>query len=171
MIFWLILSPLIKEYSFDGEIELNYLLFAGLGILFYNFVIINSTYLKAIQKTVIAVLSQNALPATALIIVLAVFWNSFELNQRYIYLYTVSLILAGCFAIYLTWSHLPSKMNDRPSYEIKQLGFTDLFKKSLPLAPVAIFSFLIIFDAPIMFSCFYLIQMWLTIILQEEYPL
>ena len=152
IIFWLVLSPLIRTYSFDGEIELNYLLFAGIGILFYNFVILNSTYLKAIQKTVIAVLTQNALPATALIIVLALFWNSFELNQRYIYLYTVSLVLAGSFAIYLTWSHLPSKIDNRAKPE--QLGFTDLFKRSLPLAPVAIFSFLMIFADTIMVSFF-----------------
>ncbi len=150
--FWLLLSPLIRDYSFDGEIELNYLLFAGIGILFYNFVILNSTYLKAIQKTVIAVLSQNALPATTLIIVLALFWNSFELEQRYIYLYTFSLILAGSFAIYLTWAHLLSKNDDHS--KAKQLGFTHLFKKSLPLAPVAIFSFLMIFADTIMVSFF-----------------
>ena len=152
MVFWVVLSPFIRDYSFDGEIELNYLYFAGFGILFYNFIILNSTYLKAIQKTVIAVLSQNALPATALIIVLALFWNSFELNQRYIYLYTVSLVLAGSFAIYLTWSHLPSKTDNRS--KPKQLGFTDLFKRSLPLAPVAIFSFLMIFADTIMVSFF-----------------
>ena len=148
---WLVLSPLIKKYSFDGDIELNYLFFAGLGILFYNFVILNSTYLKAIQRTVIAVLSQNALPATTLIMVLALFWNSFELNQRYIYLYTLSLILAGSFSIYLTWSYLPSRTN---TFKVKYLSFTDLLKKSLPLAPVAIFSFLMIFADTIMVSFF-----------------
>ncbi len=152
MVFWVVLSPLIRTYSFDGEIKLNYLYFAGFGILFYNFVILNSTYLKAIQKTVIAVLSQNALPATTLIIVLALFWDSFELNQHYITLYTFSLILAGSFAIYLTWSHLPSKTDGRS--KPKQLNFTDLFKRSLPLAPVAIFSFLMIFADTIMVSFF-----------------
>ncbi len=158
MAFWLVLSPLIRTYSFDGEIELDYLLFAGIGILFYNFVILNSTYLKAIQKTVIAVLAQNALPATALIIVLALFWNSFELNQRYIYLYTVSLVLAGSFAIFLTWSYLPSKTDSnvepQQPQQPQKLGFTYLFKRSLPLAPVAIFSFLMIFADTIMVSFF-----------------
>jgi len=152
IIFWVVLSPLIRDYSFDGEIKLNYLLFAGIGILFYNFVILNSTFLKAIQKTVIAVLSQNALPAISLIIILGLFWNSFELDQRYVYLYTFSLMLAGCFAIYLTWSHLPKK-NDTYT-KPTELGFTCLFKKSLPLAPVAIFSFLMIFADTIMVSFF-----------------
>ncbi len=152
MVLWLVLSPLIRHYSFDGEIELNYLFFAGIGILFYNFVILNSTYLKAIQKTVIAVLSQNALPATALIIVLALFWDSFELNQRYINLYTLSLVIAGSFAFYLTRSHLPSKKDEGSNS--KPLSFTTLFKKSLPLAPVAIFSFLMIFADTIMVSFF-----------------
>ncbi len=145
---WLVLSPLIRDYSFDGKIELNYLMFAGIGILFFNFIILNSTYLKAIQKTVIAVLSQNALPATTLLVILAIFWNSFGANQLYINLYTASLVLAGVIAIFLTWSHLSIK--DRKSAQSPR--FSELFKKSLPLAPVAIFSFLMIFADTIMVS-------------------
>ena len=147
---WLLLSPFIRDFSFDGKIELNYLMFAGIGILFFNFIILNSTYLKAIQKTVVAVLSQNALPATTLLIVLGLFWNSFGNDQLYINLYTASLVLAGIIAIFLTWSHLSIK--DRKSSQSPR--FSELFKKSLPLAPVAIFSFLMIFADTIMVSFF-----------------
>jgi len=150
VLLWLLLSPLIRDFSFDGQIELNYLMSAGIGILFFNFIILNSTYLKAIQKTVLAVLSQNALPATTLIIALALFWNKFEENQLYVNLYTASLVLAGLIAIVLTWSHLSIK--DRKSSQSPR--FSELFKKSLPLAPVAIFSFLMIFSDTIMVSFF-----------------
>ncbi|MCF6190098.1 MAG: flippase [Cocleimonas sp.] len=147
---WLALSPFIRDFSFDGKVDLNYLMFAGIGILFFNFIILNSTYLKAIQKTVIAVLSQNALPATTLLIVLGLFWNSFGTDQLYINLYTTSLVFAGVIAIVLTWSHLSIK-DRKSSYSPR---FSELFKKSLPLAPVAIFSFLMIFADTIMVSFF-----------------
>ncbi len=145
-IIWIVASPWIRNYFFDGEINLNDLMFAGIGILFFNFVILNSTYLKAIQNTIIAVLSQNALPAITFLIILALFWNSFKSNQLYINLYTSSLVLAGLIAITLTKKHLSIKD------EKKSQGphFKSLLGKAIPLAPVSIFSFLMIFADTIM---------------------
>ncbi len=145
-IIWIVTSPWIRSYFFDGEINLSYLMFAGIGIFFFNVVILNSTYLKAIQNTIIAVLSQNALPAISFLIMLALFWNSFNSDQLYINLYTASLVLAGLIAISLTKRHLSTKD------EKKTQGprFKHLLEKAIPLAPVSIFSFLMIFADTIM---------------------
>ena len=144
--FWLILSPLLQKYFFDNQINLNYLMLASTGILFYNIVIINSTYLKAIKQTVMAVLSQNALPAVTLLILIALFWTHFREQQAFINLYTLSLLLASMIAVFMTkaavFSHIATK-NDAHH-------FKTLIKKSLPLAPVSFISFLMIFADKIM---------------------
>jgi O-antigen/teichoic acid export membrane protein len=150
IIVWIIASPWIRTQFFDAEINLKYLMFAGIGILFFNFVILNSTYLKAIQKTIIAVLSQNALPASSFLIMIAVFWQSFKSEQLYINLYSASLVLAGIVAIFLTWSHLSTNDGSAP----EKRHFKQLLKKSLPLAPVSLFSFLMIFADTIMVGLF-----------------
>jgi len=144
--FWLILSPLLQEYFFDNQINLNYLMLASVGILFYNIVIINSTYLKAIKQTVKAVLSQNALPATTLLVLLAFFWGSFRDQQAFINIYTFSLFLAGIIAIVMTRSALFSTSATTKDSQ----GFKYLIKKSLPLAPISFISFLMIFADKIM---------------------
>lgn len=149
-IIWIIASPWIRTRFFDAEINLTYLMFAGIGILFFNLVILNSTYLKAIQKTIIAVLSQNALPAIAFLIMIAAFSQNFKSEQLYINLYTASLVLAGIVAIFLTWSHLSTKDSSTPD----KIHFKHLLEKSLPLAPVSLFSFLMIFADTIMVGLF-----------------
>jgi len=163
---WLLLSPLIRSAFFDNGsnniISLSDLMFASIGILFFNFVILNSTYLKAIKQTVIGVLSQNALPAIAFLFFIGIFWNQFTQNQHYINLYTASNILAGTLALALTWHYLrqqpqdhkdinqtvsASKLEDVPS-------IYGVIKKSMPLAPISIFAYLMLFADTIMVGWF-----------------
>ena len=164
---WLLLSPMIRSGFFDNGsdsiISLSDLMFASIGILFFNLVIINSTYLKAIKKTVAGVLSQNALPAISFLFFIGIFWNQFTQNQHYINLYTASNILAGIMAIALTWhytkpqslvnnketSHtvVASKLEDVP-------GIYGVIKKSMPLAPISIFAYLMLFSDTIMVGWF-----------------
>ncbi|MEE9444203.1 MAG: polysaccharide biosynthesis C-terminal domain-containing protein [Cocleimonas sp.] len=150
MTFWLILSPLLQKHFFDNQINLNYLMLASVGILFYNVVVINSTYLKAIKQTVKAVLSQNALPAITLLVLLAFFWSSFREQQAFINIYTFSLFLAGVIAITMTRSAVFSTSASALSNPKNSQGLKSLIKKSLPLAPISFISFLMIFADKIM---------------------
>lgn len=148
--FWLVLSPLLQKYFFDNQINLSFLMIASIGILFYNIVIINSTYLKAIKQTVKAVLAQNALPAITLLALLALFWDVFRDQQSYLNIYTFSLILAGLVSVALTRKSIFSKTASAKDSQ----RFKTLVKKSLPLAPVSFISFLMIFADKIMVGLF-----------------
>lgn len=148
--FWLILSPLLQKYFFDNQINLSFLMIASVGILFYNIIVINSTYLKAIKQTVKAVLAQNALPAITLLALLAVFWGVFKDQQSYINIYTFSLLLAGIASVALTQKSIFSKTASAKDSQ----RFKTLVKKSLPLAPISFISFLMIFADKIMVGLF-----------------
>ena len=152
---WALFSPIIQRTFFNNHgyftVTITNLVLAGLGILFFNLVILNSTFLKAIKKTSMGVLSQNALPAIAFLLLVALFWTYFPQDQHYINLYTASNILAGVFAILLSWYYL------KPKDQAKQVdealivpNVIGLIKNSLPLAPVSIFSFLMIFADTLM---------------------
>ena len=154
---WLLASPVILERFFDNGIALRDLMLASIGILFFNLVILNSTYLKAIKQTVYGVLGQNALPAISFLVLIVLFWSSFDQNQNYINLYTASLVLAGILAIFITRHFLAlAKTNDNPSIpeQLTAPGFITLIKRSLPLAPVSIFSYLMLFADTIMVGWF-----------------
>jgi len=163
---WLILSPLIRSSFFvNGEnegsdiISLSDLMFASIGILFFNLVILNSTYLKAIKKTVIGVLGQNALPAIAFLFFIGIFWNQFTQNQHYINLYTASNILAGILAIIITWKFLkPQELiinNNKNNNQVDDVpNVLGIIKKSMPLAPISIFAYLMLFADTIMVGWF-----------------
>ena len=161
---WLLLSPYIRTHFFENgnvdTIALNDLMLAGSGILFFNFIIINSTYLKAIKKTFMGVLSQNALPAITLLFFIGLFWNDFSQGQYYINLYTASNILAGIIAIVMTAYYLKKqtafKEDDsekNTEYE-KAPNVIGVIRKSIPLAPVSIFSFLMLFADTLMVGWF-----------------
>lgn len=163
---WLLLSPAIRASFFDNGslsiISLSDLMFASIGILFFNLVILNSTYLKAIKKTVVGVLSQNALPAIAFLFFIAIFWNHFTQNQHYINLYTASNILAGIFAIILTWHYLKPQVIIRSNKDgVDAINKPEavpsiygVIKKSMPLAPISIFAYLMLFADTIMVGWF-----------------
>ena len=152
---WVIFSPFIQSHFFSNDgvftVSVMNLALAGIGILFFNLVILNSTFLKAIKKTSVGVLSQNALPAIAFLLLVALFWNAFPQQQHYINLYTASNVVAGLLAIALTWYYLKPNLAANQSAETLSVpNVYGLIKNSLPLAPVSIFSFLMLFADTLM---------------------
>ena len=184
MALWALSSHFIQAHFFSDTLSNNVsnqqppnvsiteLVVASFGILFFNLVILNSTYLKAIKKTVMGVLGQNALTAVTFLLLIGLFWNYFSKDLHIFYLYTASLFLAGILAITYTYR----SFSKRQSLEIAP-ATTDLedkttealvassvktspphlyalILKSLPLAPVSIISFLMIFTDTIMVGWF-----------------
>ncbi len=175
MALWALSSHYIQAHFFFDSVSTNNggenlpnvsiieLVIASLGILFFNLVILNSTYLKAIKKTVMGVLGQNALTAITFLILIGLFWDYFSKDQYVFYTYTASLFLAGLIAIIYTYrsfsknSSTVSKLQDNSQAEITKIAPPHLYaliSKSLPLAPVSIISFLMIFTDTIMVGWF-----------------
>lgn len=162
MTLWVISSPYLQNSFFHNgvtaTVSIYELIFASLGILFFNIVILNSTYLKAIKKTVLGVLGQNALTAITFLFLILVFWTYFTENKNTLYLYTASLVLAGSIAAVFTY-RLTSKHSilaaeiRHNSVELVP-GIKQVLKKSIPLAPISIISYLMIFTDTIMVGWF-----------------
>jgi len=159
MAIWLLASPFLQYRFFQADdlptVTLTELMLASVGILFFNLVILNSTYLKAIKQSVMGVLGQNALTAITFLGFIAVFWSYFSNNQFTIYLYIGSLILAGILAVFIT----PRVASNNPVGEslatnTSAPNILALIQKSLPLAPISIISFLMIFTDTIMVGWF-----------------
>lgn len=162
MTLWVIASPYLQSSFFHNGIEstvsLSELIVASLGILFFNLVILNSTYLKAIKKTVLGVLGQNALTAITFLFLILVFWVYFTNNQYTLYLYTASLVLAGSLAAIFTY-RFTTKQNLLASAEVNTFNelvpnLKQIIKKSIPLAPISIISYLMIFTDTLMVGWF-----------------
>jgi O-antigen/teichoic acid export membrane protein len=136
VIIWLMLSPWWQEALFHNEITLEHLLWASTGIIAFNIITINSFYLKALQKSVTSVLLPNALPAASFLLLLLLFWGDHTQQQRYLTLYIASLVLASTVALILLLKHLK-----KPALPVEIPAMKSLLRKSLPLAPVSIFSF------------------------------
>ncbi len=155
--FWLLFSPFIQSHWFSNQglasVSVTEIMLASLGILFFNLVILNSTYLKAIKRTVIGVLGQNALTAITFLVLILAFWPYFTNNEYTIYLYIASLVLAGILAFFITQkvnaTAKPKTVTTSPSQQ-KIFSIPDILKRSLPLAPISIISFLMIFTDTIM---------------------
>ena len=162
MTLWVIASPYLQNSFFHNGIEatvnLYELVFASLGILFFNLVILNSTYLKAIKKTVMGVLGQNALTAITFLFLIIIFWTYFSKDQYTLYLYTASLILAGSLAAIFTYRFTTkhSFLNSTNKHDSSDIvpGVKQVLKKSIPLAPISIISYLMIFTDTIMVGWF-----------------
>lgn len=175
MVLWLLSSQFIQANFFYDNISSNTisdwqpnvsiteLAVASLGILFFNLVILNSTYLKAIKKTVMGVLGQNALTAVTFLLLIGLFWKYFSNDQHVFHIYTASLFLAGILAIIYTYRSFTAKTeisgnttnsNVDLITESTPPHFYALISKSLPLAPVSIISFLMIFTDTIMVGWF-----------------
>jgi len=167
IVIWISLSPFIRAHFFtvdnEATITLRDLMLASIGVLFFNLVILNSTFLKAIKKTVAGVLSQNALPAIAFLIIMLIFWESFTRNQTYFNLYTASNILAGILALLITRHYLikldqrshaanGDALHEKTATDVP--GIIGIIKKSIPLAPVSIFSYLMLFADTILIGWF-----------------
>ena len=147
---WLLISPILKGAFFHDEITLSKLMWAGCSLFFFNLIIINTFYLKAIKRTITSVLMQNALPALSFLVLLGIFWGQFEQNQQYIQLYTLSLVGAGVISLLLTWPHFkksPTKTKSVPNLR-------SMMKKSFPLAPISFFSFVMLWADTLMVGLF-----------------
>ncbi|MBU0653748.1 MAG: oligosaccharide flippase family protein [Gammaproteobacteria bacterium] len=140
IVLWLIVTPLLQHRLFDDAILMWPLLLAGSGILFFNLVMLNSAFMKAVRHTSQSILIQNSLPAVAYMLLILLFWKVFTQQQNYLLLYIASLVLAGLWSFY--WLR-PWWKNLHPAAPI-QFSIRDVLKQSLPLAPVSFFSFLML---------------------------
>lgn len=161
MTLWVMASPFLQNSFFyngvESTVSLGELLVASLGILFFNLVILNSTYLKAIKKTVLGVLGQNALTAITFLFLILVFWAYFKNNQYTLYLYTASLVLAGSLAALFTYRFTAKQnnlQNNNRAFSDVSPDFKQILKNSIPLAPISIISYLMIFTDTIMVGWF-----------------
>lgn len=137
---WWLLVPLSQHRLFDDAIDLTPLLLASSGILFFNVVMLNSAFLKALRHTSASILVQNSLPAIAYMLLLLLCWTIYRQNQVYLILYTLSLFFAGLASFYWLrpWlAYLHPRHNTRFSLHA-------ILQQSLPLAPVSFFSFLML---------------------------
>lgn len=144
-ILWLIASPIFKPAFFDNEIYLNLLWIAVLGVIAFNMVIIHSAFLKATHHISESLIVQNALPAITMLISIVIFWPLFTKQQNYLWIYTISLILAGLVSFY--WlRHWQPAISTSPKAQSSQQVLT----QSLPLAPVSMFAFLMLWADTLM---------------------
>lgn len=149
-VLWLLATPVMKHYFFHNEIALSQLMWAGASLFFFNLIIINTFYLKAIKQTITSVLMQNALPAFCFLVLLGLFWGELSQDQRYIQLYILSIIGAGTASLFLTWPHFK-----KPSHHVNSLpSLRTMTKQSLPLAPVSFFSFVMLWADTLMVGLF-----------------
>lgn len=145
MAIWLFLSPVIKRTLFDGDIQLSLLWIAVLGIFFFNLVMTNSAFMKAAHHISESLLIQNALPAVCMMVAILLFWPWFPVNQNYLWIYTLSLALAGLVSFYWLRAWLPSfKTREQP------LPRQEVFQSSIPLAPVSYFAFMMLWADTLM---------------------
>lgn len=145
MTIWLFLSPVIKRTLFDGDIQLSLLWVAVLGIFFFNLVMTNSAFMKAAHHISESLLIQNALPAVCMMLAILMFWPWFPVNQNYLWIYTLSLALAGLVSFYWLRAWLPSfKTREQP------LPRQEVFQSSIPLAPVSYFAFMMLWADTLM---------------------
>lgn len=146
MLGWLVFTPLVQHWLFDDLIKIEALLLAGTGIVTFNLVMMNAAFLKAVRHTSPSILVQNSLPAISYMLLLLVFWQGFQHEQHYLWLYMVSLALAGIASFYWLrpwWQHF--KPLSPPSLTIREV-----LRQSLPLAPVSFFSFLMLWADTLM---------------------
>ncbi len=147
---WILLSPYAQHAFFDGAIDLHQLMWASLCVIFFNFITVNSFYLKGLRQSSLSVLTQNALPATTLLILIAVAWQYFVSGTGHIVLYIASLVAAGTLSFILVKSHLLTKSEQGEAAP----KFHKLFIKSLPLAPISFFSFMMLWADTVMVGYF-----------------
>ena len=149
-ILWLLATPAMKTHFFHNEIALSQLMWAGASLFFFNLIIINTFYLKAIKRTITSVLMQNALPALCFLVLLGLFWGELSQDQRYIQLYILSIIGAGLASLFLTWPHFK-----KPPLPVESLpSLKTMTKDSLPLAPISFFSFVMLWADTLMVGLF-----------------
>lgn len=147
---WLVMSPYVREAFFHGEIELNQLMWASVCVIFFNFMFVNSFFLKAIRHSSLSILTQNALPGICFLVLIGFTWNYFSSDGGHVVVYIVSLALTGVFSFLV----VKPFVKDGSWTEKSVPKLKKLFIKSLPLAPISFFSFMMIFADAIMVGYF-----------------
>jgi O-antigen/teichoic acid export membrane protein len=137
---WLLVSPWLRDVFFHNQIALNDLRLAGISLLFFNLLTTNSFYLKGLKRSASSVLVQNALPASSYLLLIAFFWSDFSTNQLAVNLYTFSIVFAGILSIFVVLPHLSFKKH----HAVDTSKPFQLFKDSLPLAPISYSAFLML---------------------------
>ncbi|CAA6819749.1 MAG: Membrane protein involved in the export of O-antigen and teichoic acid [uncultured Thiotrichaceae bacterium] len=138
---WVATSPLMKVWLFDDQIQLLPLAIAALGVLFWNMISTHAIFMKATHHITESLLTQNALPAISMLVLLLLFWFNFTENQNYLWIYITSLLIAGVASLLLVrswWSALFRR-------QTAQFSIRQVLTHSLPLAPIAFVSFLMLF--------------------------
>jgi O-antigen/teichoic acid export membrane protein len=147
---WLLMSPYVREAFFHGDIELSQLMWASVCVIFFNFMFVNSFYLKAIRHSSLSILTQNALPGVCFLVLIALTWNYFSTGGGHVVVYIISLSLTGFFSFFVVRPFIKQgSWSDNNAPKLKAL-----FVKSLPLAPISFFSFLMIFADALMVGYF-----------------
>ncbi len=150
MLGWVLLSPLIKDWLFDNEIKLLPLALGAVGILCWNMISTHAIFMKATHRITESLLTQNALPACTFLVLLLAFWLYFPQNQNYLWLYLLSLLLAGGLSLLLVKSWWRELFQRQPArFSVKQV-----LHESLPLAPIVIVSFLMLWIDAILVALF-----------------
>ncbi len=147
---WVVASPWIRDAFFHNEINLNDLRLAGIALLFFNLVTTNSFYLKGLKRSSSSVLVQNAIPALSFLFLIALFWTSFRDNQLIVNLYTFSVVLAGILSTLVILPHL--KISSQPKTSTHHPF--EIFKDSLPLAPISFSAFFMLWIDTLMVGWF-----------------
>ncbi len=147
---WILSSPYIQHAFFDGAVDVTHLMWASVCVIFFNFLIVNSFYLKGIRHSSQSVLTQNALPALTFLIIMAIAWQYFVNGTGHIIVYIASLVSAGCLSFLLVKSHLRAPKSDNDNAP----KLYALFVKSLPLAPISFFSFMMLWADSLMVGYF-----------------
>jgi len=147
---WLVMSPYVREAFFHDNIALSELMLASVCVIFFNFMFVNSFYLKAIRHSSLSILTQNALPGICFLILIGLLWSYFTIGGGHIIIYIASLTLTGIFSFLVVRPFV--KSGSWTNVDAPKLK--PLFIKSLPLAPISFFSFMMIFADALMVEYF-----------------
>jgi len=145
ILLWVALSEPFAQLLFD-KISPTTLMIASVSILFYNLLFINAVYLKAIRKTVLSSLTQNSLSAISFLILIAFSLEAFPYHPFHFNLYTVSWVIAGLLSLFMVLPWLDHQAPPQKGIPTLQA----IVKRSLPLAPVSILAFMMLWSDTLM---------------------
>ncbi len=146
IVFWLLSSQIIKAALFDDQAKLYLIWIAALGILLFNLVMVHSAFMKATHHISESLLIQNALPAISMLIAMLIFWPIFKDAQNYLWIYIFSLAIAAFISFFWIkpwWNKLK-----KPTLTVQTAR--EVLEKSLPLAPVSFFAFMMLWADTVM---------------------
>lgn len=140
MLLWWAGIPWLQHYLFDDALPTLPLVLAAVGVAAFNVIMLHAAFLKAVRHTAASLLVQNSLPALSFLLLLGLFWQRVTQGQTALWLYSASLVLAGFAALLWLrpwWGTLFTGKN-------AQWNLRAVWQQSLPLAPVSILAFLLL---------------------------